>query len=168
MGRNLLSCPFFVLLFLQGRALQSPLGVGQETQGGVCTARSPNGSALGEPFRGCTAGLGDRSKYLDNMVPMHPQGGGGGLRAVELHQTSHQMDTPEPPGPPEPVHPRTSPCLPYSQDTGLCGVLGAAERTGPRWVACEGPWHRKEETRMIGSPQGQTEDLSSEMNSGSL
>jgi len=32
MGRNLLSCPFFLLLFLQGRALQSPLGVGRDTR----------------------------------------------------------------------------------------------------------------------------------------
>lgn len=83
MERNLLSCPFFLLLFLQGRALQSRLGVGRDTRGGACTSRSLNGSALGEPRWGCTAGYSDRFKYLYNMVPVHPQDGEG-LRAVEL------------------------------------------------------------------------------------
>lgn len=54
MGRNLLSCLFFVLLFLQG-GLCSPLHVGQETRRGL-PGREPEWQSLGRALLGVPYG----------------------------------------------------------------------------------------------------------------
>lgn len=159
MGRNLLSCLFFVLLFLQG-GLCRVLCMWGRKQGGACLAGSLNGSPLGEPCWECPMEHGDMSKYLYSVVPVHPQGSRG-LRVVELLvdiPPSRHTKTSWAPW-------RSSSKEETSQGTGLHEVLWAAEGTHPRWAAFEAPL-AQEEARMIASPQGQTEDLSFEMNSG--
>lgn len=65
MGRNLLSCLLFLLLFLQGRALQSSLDLGGGThKEGQCPGRALVGGAL----RGMVTGL----KSFYSLVPVHP------------------------------------------------------------------------------------------------
>lgn len=136
MGRNLLSCLFFVPLFLQG-GLCRVLCVWGRKQGGAFVAGSLNGSPLGEPCRGCPMEHSDGSKYLYSMVPVHPQGSRG-LRAVEL-LADIPPNRPEPPGPPGAVHPRRKP----ARAQGSMKCFGQLKGHTPGGRHVKAPWHRK-------------------------